>query len=245
MFFGNGLKTQDYTVISFPRQMENQNSPGLVISEKSMGLTRNPVTVMLRFCHYQNRARLIGNLTEELVMFEIKDIDPAFYRKQTRNATLKIMAIFIVIGMITATSFVEYLGPYSSNHIVLNLLGAFVGLVITGLIVRFFFKDSAWMNEAMYGWRLKRSLMHITNVIDKVKAKANHDDEKALKILRFYHLGLTQMYQLEENSHELIEIKSEKEQLVQRLVNLGIDINQTRFDPSMVEEYKDHEASQA
>jgi hypothetical protein len=50
---------------------------------------------------------------------------------------------------------------------------------------------------------------------------------------------------LEENSHELIEIKSEKEQLVQRLVNLGIDINQTRFDPSMVEEYKNHEASQA
>ncbi|MGC9386677.1 MAG: DUF3087 domain-containing protein [Hydrogenovibrio sp.] len=170
-------------------------------------------------------------------MFEIQEMDPAYYRKRTRNATLKIMAMFIVIGMIVATAFVEYLGPYSSNHIVLNLLGALVGLAITGLIVRYFFKDSGWMHEAMYGWRLKRNLMHITNVIDAVKEKAAQDDPQALKILRFYHLGLTQMYQLEDNSHELIEIKAEKEQLVQQLINLGIDIHQTRFDPSWVENF--------
>ncbi|QBZ83367.1 hypothetical protein GHNINEIG_01419 [Hydrogenovibrio crunogenus] len=175
---------------------------------------------------------------QALHMFQIEEIDPKYYRKQTRNATLKIMAMFLVIGMITATTFVEYLGAYSSNLIVLNLLGAFVGLVITGFIVKFFFKDKPWMYEAMYAWRLKRNLMQISNLIDTVKAEAKQNNENALKILRFYHLGLTQMHQLEDNNHALIDLKAEKEQLVQQMINLGYDIDQTSFDASQLEEFK-------
>ncbi len=171
-------------------------------------------------------------------MFQLKEIDPAFYRKQTRNATLKVMAMFIVIGMITATTTVEYLSPYNSNMIFLNLFGAGIGLVITALIVNVFFKNKPWMAEAIYGWRLKRNLLHITNVIENIKAKAEENDEEALKILRFYHLGLTQMHKLDDNSHELINLKAEKEQLVQKLINLGIDIEQNQFDPQQVAPYK-------
>jgi len=171
-------------------------------------------------------------------MFQLQQIDPTFYRKQTRNATLKVMAMFIVIGMITATTTVKYLSPYNSNMIFLNLFGAAIGLVITALIVNVFFKDKPWMTEAIYGWRLKRNLLHITNVIDTIKAKADENDVEALKILRFYHLGLTQMHQLDDNSHELINLKAEKEQLVQKLINLSIDIEQTQFDPKQVAPYK-------
>ncbi|PLA73573.1 DUF3087 domain-containing protein [Hydrogenovibrio sp. SC-1] len=171
-------------------------------------------------------------------MFQLKEIDPAFYRKQTRNATFKVMAMFIVIGMITTTTTVEYLKPYNSSTIFLNLLGAGIGLAITALIVNVFFKNKPWMAEAIYGWRLKRNLLHISNVIDTVKAKAEENDEAALKILRFYHLGLTQMHKLDDNSHDLINLKAEKEQLVQKLINLGIDIEQNQFDPQQVEPYK-------
>jgi len=171
-------------------------------------------------------------------MFQLQQIDHTFYRKQTRNATLKVMAMFIVIGMITATTTVKYLSPYNSNMIFLNLFGAAIGLVIKALIVNVFFKDKPWMTEAIYGWRLKRNLLHITNVIDTIKAKVDENDVEALKILRFYHLGLTQMHQLDDNSHELINLKAEKEQLVQKLINLGIDIEQTQFDPKQVAPYK-------
>lgn len=174
-------------------------------------------------------------------MFQIEEIDPKYYRKQTRNATLKIMAMFIVIGMITATTAVEYLGAYSSNLIVLNLMGAFVGLVITGFIVKFFFKDKPWMYEAMYAWRLKRNLMQISNAMDAVKAQAKQNNENALKTLRFYHLGLTQMHQLEDNNHALMDLKAEKEQLVQQMINLGYDIDQTTFDPSQLDEFRKEE----
>lgn len=163
-------------------------------------------------------------------MFQIEEIDPKYYRKQTRNATLRIMAIFFVFGMIGAVSSVEYLSPYNSNKIVLNLLGAFAGLVVTALIVKTFFKDSPWMKEAMYAWQLKRNLMRITNAMEKVKAAANQNDENAMKVLRFYHLGLEQMHQLEDNNHALIDLVAEKNELEERMKALNIDTNQTQFD---------------
>lgn len=174
-------------------------------------------------------------------MFQIEEIDPKFYRKRTRNATIRIMALFLVIGMVFAMGFVEYLGAYNSNKIVLNLLGAFTGLVITGLIVRYFFIDSDWMKEAMYAWRLKRNLMYITNVLDKIKAQANQNDEAAMKVLRFYHLGLEQMHRLEDNSHAQVELIAEKNQLEARMQALHIEINQIQFDPAQVEPYQHNE----
>lgn len=173
-------------------------------------------------------------------MFQIQEIDPKFYRKQTRNATLRIMAMFLVIGMVFALGFVEYLGPYNSNKIVLNLMGAFTGLMVTGLIVRYFFKDSEWMKEAMYAWRLKRNLMHITNLHDKVKAKADQNDPEAMKIMRFYHLGLEQMHQLEDNSHALIDLVAEKNALEERMHALGLETQQTQFDPSQLQSFQSH-----
>lgn len=171
-------------------------------------------------------------------MFKIQDIDPLFYRKQTRKATLIVMLIFIVIGFISASLTVHLLGDYSNNKLVLNLLGAFVGLMLTGFIVKTFFADKDWMKEAIYAWRLKRNLMYITNVLDKVKADGQLKNEHALKILRFYHLGLEQMHKLDDNSHELIELAAEKRALETQMQALDLPLDQTEFDPQWVACYK-------
>ena len=171
-------------------------------------------------------------------MFEIEEMDAAFYRRQTRKATLIIMAIFIVIGMVMATSFVDWFGEYSNNHLVLNLMGAFVGLVITAFVVKWFFVKSPWMREAMYGWRLKRSLMHVTNRLRPIQEAVEKGDTEAMKILRFYHLGLEQMHRLEDNSHAMIELLAEKRGLEEKMTELNLDLNQTSFDPQWVEPYK-------
>ncbi len=170
-------------------------------------------------------------------MFEIEEMEPEVYRRQTRKSTLIIMAIFIVIGLVMATSFVEWFGEYSNNHLVLNFIGAFVGLVITGFVVKWFFVNSPWMREAMYGWRLKRSLMHVTNRLRPLKEAAENGDVEAMKILRFYHLGLEQMHRLEDNSHALIDLLAEKRELEEKMKALDLDLNQTRFDPGWVEPY--------
>ncbi|MDG6778403.1 DUF3087 family protein [Thiomicrorhabdus sp. zzn3] len=170
-------------------------------------------------------------------MFELQEIDPQHYRKQTRKSTMIIMAMFMVVGLATARLFVHWLGDYSNNLIVLNFMGAFAGLVLTGFIVKWFFKDQPWMKEAMYAWRLKRSLMHITNKLRPIQEAVEAGDEEAMKILRFYHLGLAQMHRLEENSTALIDLQAEKHALETRLREHGIALEQRRFDPQWVERF--------
>jgi len=174
-------------------------------------------------------------------MFTIEQIDPAFYRKQTRNATLIIMAVFIVIGFASASLAVEYLGEYSNNKLVLNLMGALFGLLITAYIIKTFFTNKPWMKESMYAWRLKRNLMYVTNVHKKVQEAAKNGDEHALKVMRFYHLGLEQMHKLEANSSALIDMDVEKREVEAQLKERGLELNQIEFDPAWVERYKSDE----
>jgi len=171
-------------------------------------------------------------------MFKIEEIDPVYYRKQTRKATFIVMAIFIVIGFGFATLAVELFGEYSSNKLVLNFMGAFVGLLITGTIVKVFFADKEWMKEAIYAWRLKRNLMYISNVLQNIKDAVENDDQQAMKILRFYHLGLEQMHRLEDNNQALIDVIADKKKLAAKMEALNVDLNQFEFDFTWTEEYK-------
>jgi len=149
-----------------------------------------------------------------------------------------IMGIFIVIGFITARLTVIYFSEYSNNHIVLNFLGAFAGLLLTFWIVNTFFKDTNWMKEAMYAWRLKRHLMYIYNALKRLQESADQGDVKAIKILRFYQLGTEQMYRLDNNSHELIELRSQMQELESKMKEMGIETNQTDFCMESMDSYR-------
>jgi len=173
-------------------------------------------------------------------MFKIEDIDPVFYRKQTRKSTMIIMAIFVVIGFIMARLTVGWLGDQSNNHIVLNFIGAFIGLLFTFAIVNVFFKDADWMKEAMYAWRLKRHLMAVYNIMNNLKRAVEDGDKEAIKIMRFYQLGTAQMYHIDNNSTDLIELKAEMRELETQMNELGIDLNQNQFDMKLAENYRSH-----
>lgn len=171
-------------------------------------------------------------------MFRIEHFEPESYRKKTRNATLIIMGIFVVIGFITASLAVHWFGEYSNNLIVLNFMGAFVGLIITAAIVKAYFADKPWMREAMYAWKLKRHLMAISNVINQVKDAVDAGDEEAMKILRFYQLGTEQMHKLENNNHALIDIRAEMRELEPKLQQKDIAFEQLEFDIELADNYK-------
>jgi len=172
-------------------------------------------------------------------MFQIEEIEPKFYQSQTRKATFIVMAIFLVIGFSLAHMFPIWLGDYFESKLTLNFVGAFVGLMITAFITKWFFADKPWMHEAMYGWRLKRNLMHVTNRQRHILEAVEQGDQQAMKILRFYHLGLAHMHNLEANSTSLVDMVVEKRELEKKMTELGMDLNQTQFDSAWVEEYKE------
>ncbi|MFO7602283.1 MAG: DUF3087 family protein [Gammaproteobacteria bacterium] len=163
-------------------------------------------------------------------MFEIREIDPQEYRTRTRNAMLRIMALYLPVGFTTSYTFPRLLGETTYNPFVLQIIGAIIGLALVFWLTIRFFKHQDWMKEAMYGWQLKRCLMYITNAMQPLQKKVEAGDVEAMKLLRFYHLGVFQMYRLEQNASDLVDHKVEMDRLEEKMMALGLELNQTRFD---------------
>ncbi|UQB41255.1 DUF3087 domain-containing protein [Thiomicrospira microaerophila] len=162
-------------------------------------------------------------------MFQIQEIDPKVYRTNTRNATLRIMGLFVVVGFASSYGFYSLFDD-PVNPLTLQIMGAMMGLALVFWITAKYFKDKPWMAEAMYGWKLKRSLMHLTNAMRQLQEKVDANDVEAMKLMRFYHLGITQMYTLEQNTSGLIDLKVERDALEARMQAMGIDTEQKSFD---------------
>ncbi|HBX57582.1 DUF3087 family protein [Pseudomonas sp. UBA2684] len=165
-------------------------------------------------------------------MFEIEACNAENYRKQTRRITLVIAAIFVVLALLLSSLAVTLFGAAGGDNFRWNLAGVLLALVLTIALVRFKLWSLPWMAPAVYGWRLKRSLMRVTNVMHHVKAGVAAGDPTAMKLLRFYHLGVTQMYQLDGNSSDLSQMLREIDQHQASMQAQGLEVSQPRLDPA-------------
>lgn len=171
-------------------------------------------------------------------MFEIKPMSPEIYRQQTRRSTFYIALTFVVLALLVSGLAVMMLGVAGGDNFSLNLAGVIVALIATLLLVRYRFWSQPWMAPAVYGWQLKRSLMKVTNVMHHVTAGVMAGDVAAMKLLRFYHLGVTQMYQLDANTSALSQMLREIDLHKARLEALGIETEQTQLDPAWIDAVK-------
>jgi len=165
-----------------------------------------------------------------MVVFEIKPLNPETYRQQTRRSTLVVAVTFAVLAMGLATLAVALFGQAGGDNLKWNVAGVIAGLLLTAALVRFVYLEQPWMSCAAYGWRLKRSLMSVTNLMHHVTAGVEAGDPDAMKLLRFYHMGLTQMHQLDGNSASLSEETGEINRHRDRMEARGLDIDQPRLD---------------
>lgn len=165
-------------------------------------------------------------------MFEIEACNAENYRQQTRRITLVIAAIFVVLALLLSSLAVTLFGAAGGDNFRWNLAGVLLALVLTIALVRFKLWSLPWMAPAVYGWRLKRSLMRVTNVMHHVKAGVAAGDPTAMKLLRFYHLGVTQMYQLDGNSSDLSQMLREIDQHQASMQAQGLEVDQPRLDPA-------------
>ena len=179
---------------------------------------------------------------KEPTMFEIdQQLDPVTYRRETRRNTLVVALIFIALAMALASASVQLFGEPGADNFRWNLGGVIVGLLLSVAVVRLLFWSQPWMAATVYGWRLKRGLMSVTNVMHHVKAGVVARDPCAMKLLRFYHLGLAQMHRLDGNNADITEI-GEAEVHRERMEAQGLETAQYRLDPAWIEAVKQHPA---
>lgn len=171
-------------------------------------------------------------------LFQLADIKPEAYRQQTRKATWIIIATFVAFAMLLSSLLVMFFGETGGDNFRFNMAGVAAGVVITAVLVRQIFSKQAWMAANVYGWRLKRSLMSVTNVMHNVTDEVAADNPAAMKLLRFYHLGLIQMHQLDGNTSEISQIIYEADAHKQRMQELGIDSDQAALDPAWIQAVK-------
>ncbi len=165
-------------------------------------------------------------------MFEIRHLDPQLYRQQTRKSTLVVLVIFSVLAMSLSALAVALLGSPEGSNFRWNLAGVLLGLVATIMLVRSLFWRQNWMQPAVYGWQLKRSLMSVTNVMHQVEAGVQSGSPEAMKLLRFYHLGQLEMHRLDGNPQAADDLSKQMEQHRKAMLEKGLSIEQYRFDPA-------------
>lgn len=165
-----------------------------------------------------------------MVVFEIQPMSAERYRQQTRRSTMVVIAIFAVLAMGLAAVAVALFGEPGGDNLRWNIGGVLAGLLLTVVLVRALFWQQPWMAAAAYGWRLKRSLMSVTNLMHQVQAGVAARDPQAIQLLRFYHLGLSQMHQLDGNSVALSDATREIDQHRELMESLGMDIDQRQLD---------------
>lgn len=173
-----------------------------------------------------------------LQMFEIKPMDPQTYRQQTRRSTLIIVVLFVLLTMLLSTGAVSLLGQPGGDNFRYNLGGVIAGVLLTFALVRLQFWQQPWMAAAVYGWQLKRNLMRVTNVMHHVTSGVAANNPAAMKLLRFYHLGLLQMHQLDGNTSALSSLTREIDQHREHMEAQGLDLDQTRFDSAWLTSLK-------
>lgn len=164
-----------------------------------------------------------------MVVFDIQPLSPEIYRQQTRRSTLVVVVTFAVLAMGLASLAVALFGEAGGDNLRLNIAGVVAGLLLTVGLVRFLYWKQGWMSCAVYGWRLKRSLMSVTNVMHHVTAGVEAGDPEAIKLLRFYHLGLTQMHMLDGNSASLSEVTGDIDRHRDLMQARGLDVDQSRL----------------
>jgi hypothetical protein len=172
------------------------------------------------------------------VIFEIQPINPETYRQQTRRSTLIIAVIFVALAMLLSSSAVMLFGSPNGENFRWNAGGVVAALALTVALVRLLLWSQPWMSAAVYGWQLKRNLMRITNVMHHLKAGVAARDHTAMYLLRFYHLGLTQMHQLDGNPSALSEMRAEIHQHQERMEEMGLSSEQPQLNPAWLEAIK-------
>ncbi|MCU1716857.1 DUF3087 domain-containing protein [Pseudomonas sp. 5P_3.1_Bac2] len=176
-------------------------------------------------------------------LFTIEPQNPEQYRQQTRRSTLIIAVIFIALAMLLSSSAVLLFGTPGGDNFRWNATGVALAVALSFALVRGLLWRQPLMASAVYGWRLKRSLMRVTNLMHHVKAGVAARDHTAMQVLRFYHLGLTQMHQLDANSSSLSEAVAEINQHSERMQEAKLDLQQPTLYSEWLEAVKQIPAS--
>ncbi|WP_065204346.1 DUF3087 domain-containing protein [Shewanella woodyi] len=173
------------------------------------------------------------------------DIDKSRYRKNLNLVSIALVAGLTILSLVFGALLIAAFGTHASENIAagestgnfhLNLLGV-IFAVVTCLSVMIRVKDSAFMHEVYYVWRLKALHNRIYRRLKSIKAAANNQEINALIILSFYYAGLKQVYFLDNNTLTMSKVEKDIAELERRICESKQTVSLDQFDEKMLEAF--------
>lgn len=171
--------------------------------------------------------------------FRLQQADPEQFRAATRKASIRIIIVFAISAMLLSALLVTVFGETGGNNFKWNLTGVGLGLLLASALVGGLFIKQDWMSASVYSWRLKRSLMSITNQMHQLKAAVEQQDPQAMLLLRFYHQALYHMHSLDGNSSAASDLVHEMDAHAAAMSAMQLELEQPELNPAWLLHIKD------
>ncbi|BFM15588.1 DUF3087 domain-containing protein [Maricurvus nonylphenolicus] len=149
----------------------------------------------------------------------LQSIDKSLYQQRYKRVAIGLAVSLAVLSLSISTLLITLFGSSESgSNTGLNVIGVAVSVAILVFALQKL-KHKPYFKEVAYVWALKQELNHINRHIHKIKAAAQEGDANAMIVLNFSYQGSEQLWQLDDNTLVMDELrvwKADLEELKQR-----------------------------
>jgi hypothetical protein len=171
---------------------------------------------------------------------KMKEVEKSVYRTRINRVIVSFVASLSILALLFGTLLIALFGAEpvesseSTGNFHLNLMGVVLALVLCVSVLNRI-KESPFMADIYYVWRLKQLQNKIYRKLSKVKKKAELNDIDALIVLVFYYKSLKQVYQLDNNTMTLSSTEKEIEKLDNQIAKNQLTLSEDQFEEKMLE----------
>lgn len=167
---------------------------------------------------------------------QLREIDKARYSKRLKWVFAGIVAALVVITLVASTMIIRFFSTLEAPHFWHNLAGVAVAATLVVFILNKL-RYHVLMDEVVYVWDLKQQLNRIYRKQRNIEAQAEAGDHDAMIILNFQLRGSKQLYELDDNTITMEDLRTRMLVNDRRLEAAGLSQSTEAYDPAMLDRF--------
>ena len=167
---------------------------------------------------------------------QLREIDKARYSKRLKWVFAGIVAALVVITLVASTMIIRFFSTLEAPHFWHNLAGVAVAATLVVFILNKL-RYHVLMDEVVYVWDLKQQLNRIYRKQRNIEAQAEAGDHDAMIILNFQLRGSKQLYELDDNTITMDDLRTRMLVNDRRLEAAGLSQSTEAYDPAMLDRF--------
>ena len=167
---------------------------------------------------------------------QLREIGKARYSKRLKWVFAGIVAALVVITLVASTLIIRFFSIPEAPHFWHNLAGVVVAATLVVFILNKL-RYHVLMDEVVYVWDLKQQLNRIYRKQRNIETQAEAGDHDAMIILNFQLRGSKQLYELDDNTITMDDLRTRMLVNDRRLEAAGLSQSTEAYDPAMLDRF--------